>query len=142
MRPIYAPRDTAFGLLFAQLSRCVRQAILLEARLAAGAYDEPPPARAPSTERAAPREPSPPQPHRHAPDDTPRLRPEQVEDDLTAISGRPVEDILAGIRAGLGVADDEPDPTGQEAPAKSWPVPRAERVRGGTARKVRVDKSG
>jgi hypothetical protein len=100
--PVYVSRDATYGQLFAQLSRCVRQAILLEARLAAGAYDHPDPAphRAPTETQPQASQPTP----ARRPEDRPRLRPEQLEDDLAHDAARPIPEILAGICAELGAA--------------------------------------
>ncbi len=56
-QPAPRPRDTAFGHLFAVISRCVRQTLLLEDRFDAEITDHPVPEPAP---RTAPTQPAPP----------------------------------------------------------------------------------
>ena len=90
-------RSTTFSHLFQDFSRCVRQAILLQARLDSGAYDQARPAT-PHTQRAA--TPAPPVEPRAA-NDTTGLEYERLEDDLAAEASRDPEDILAGIATTL-----------------------------------------
>ena len=89
-------RSTTFSHLFQDFSRCVRQAILLQARLDSGAYDQARPA--PYTERTATQ--APPAGPR-ATNDTTGLEYERLEDDLAAEASRDPEDILAGIETTL-----------------------------------------
>ncbi len=96
-------RDPAFGELFGKLCRCVRQAILLEARIAAGTLDRPAaPAPTPGpADRAGPAH----QPTRPRPaEDRSSLTPERLEDDLASGMSRPVADILEDISQELGRA--------------------------------------
>ena len=90
-------RSTTFSHLFQDFSRCVRQAILLQARLDSGAYDQARPAT-PHTQRAATQAP-PAEPR--ATNDTTGLEYERLEDDLAAEASRDPEDILAGIETTL-----------------------------------------
>ena len=134
----FFPRDATYGQLFAKLSRCVRQTILLEARLAAGAYDH----YAPAPDRAVhaePRQPGPPPKTYHNANDRPHLRPEQLEDESTVDAGRSAEEILVGICAELGAAGESglstatpaqtarPDTAGKphQTPPKPPPFSRA-----------------
>ena len=93
-------RSTTFSELFTQVARCVRQAILLEARIEGGGFDHPAPAqRTPSGEpaRSAPSQPD-------SPSEATRLGYERLEDDLAADAHRSPETILAGICGALGAA--------------------------------------
>ena len=93
-------RSTTFGDLFTQIARCVRQAILLEARLDAGSFDHSAPTA--RTPRHEPAQSNP--PRSHVPGDTTRLGYERLENDLAADAGRSPEAILAGITGELGSA--------------------------------------
>ena len=113
-----AYHSTALGELFATLSRCVRQALLLEARLEAGAFYPPPPPRATPAE-ATPGTPAP--SRASCPDDSTRLHYERLEDDLAADAGRAPSEILAGICQQLGQASEHlPAPS----PPRAAPGPR------------------
>ncbi len=115
------------GILFTRLSRAVRQAILLEARIAAGAYDRPPtlshpPAHHPATQPQRNRRDSPaPEPH------------ERLEDDLAGEHARSVPKILAGIcnefglTAEIAQAHDLPPSLFPARPPQAPPVTRPRR---------------
>ncbi len=92
-------RSTAQAELFATLSRCVRQAILLEARLDSGALDRPPPARTTPAEAH-----DFPIPRTQTPGDSTRIHHEALEDDLAGESNRPADETLAEISQHLGQA--------------------------------------
>ena len=93
-------RDATLAEVFATLSRCVRQAILLEARLDSGAYDQPPPARNTPADPAPKR--SPEKPRASEPGDGTSLHYERLEDDLAADANRPADEILVEICQTLG----------------------------------------
>ncbi len=103
-------RDPAFGELFGKLCRCVRQAILLEARIVAGTLDRPAaPAPTPGpADRAGPAHPpTRPRPAEDRPrpaEDRASLSHERLEDDLASGMSRPVADILEDISQELGRA--------------------------------------
>ena len=114
-------RSDTFGQLFTLLSRCVRQAILLESRIEAGLTGHPSPSPA-FAERAAGREPaSSPPPPRGASDHT-RIAHERLDDDLAADAGRSAPAILAGICADFQAVIDAHHLPG---PASPTPEPHA-----------------
>ena len=135
-----ATRDDRFGHLFAQLARCVRQTMLLEARLAAGAFDHPAAVRAASPQPAPPVaalafKPSTQQ------ETKPRLRPEPLEDEISADAHRSPAEILAGVCSELsqvlesGLASDHPNSAAQSPlrrttipPAREAPLTSVERA--------------
>ena len=91
-------RSTTFNDLVMQLSRCARQAILLESRIDAGLYDYPPPQTQP---RDVPRAAVAPQ---CQPSDHTRIAVERLDDDAAVHAKRGPADILAGIGAELATA--------------------------------------
>ena len=113
--PAPRPRDTIFGQLFALISRCLRQTMLLEDRFAAGDMRHPGPEIPAHGEPAAPPRPAAQTQAdrtRICPD---RLRPETLEDETRTPDNRPVPEILADIR------------TQFEAATPAGPIPGAPR---------------
>jgi hypothetical protein len=105
--------DTTLCDTFATIARCVRQAILLEARLDNGSFDHPPPARSTPAPALAQHQAA---SHARRSDDTTRLRAEPLEDDLAADAKRAAPEILAGICQALAETVGSAQPTRRPTP--------------------------